>query len=107
MRTIGGDSLRTYNIGKARTALCPTPGPCGANCSIYTFIGAGNWSIDGNWEAGIKPPASLLGCVQIVINPTGNNECLLNVPIQILPPGTSITVLAGKKFRIPGKLVRE
>lgn len=104
---IGKDSVFVPDIAKAKTPLCPMPGPCNSNCAVYTFIGSGNWSIDGNWEAGVKPPAVLSGCVQIVINPIANHECVLNVPLQIIPPGASITVLSGKKLRVPGRLLRE
>lgn len=104
---IGYDSLFVPDIAKARTPVCAAPGPCNSNCSVYTFIGNGNWSIDGNWMAGIKPPVQLSGCVQIVISPVAGGECLLNVPLQIIPAGASITVASGKRFRIPGLLLRQ
>ncbi len=101
---IGYDSLYATKIGKAVTPVCPMPGTCGSACAIYTFIGAGNWNIEGNWKSNIIPPVVLSGCTQIIINPAGNNECLLNIPLQIIPAGTSLSVMPGKKFRIPGKL---
>ncbi len=101
---IGYDSLYSTKIGKAITPECPLPGACGSACTVYTFIGAGNWNIEGNWESNIIPPVVLSGCTQIIINPAGSNECLLNIPLQIIPAGTSLTVMPGKRFRIPGKL---
>ena len=104
---IGYDSLFVPAIGKAYTAKCPLPGPCETGCAIYIFIGSGNWNIEGNWEGGLIPPIVLSGCTQIIINPVGTEECLLNIPIQIIPPGGSITIMSGKKFRIPGQLLRQ
>ena len=105
--SIGYDSLFVPAIGKASTLKCSVPGPCETACSIYTFIGSGNWNIEGNWEGGLMPPIVLSGCTQIIINPSGTEECLLNIPLQIIPMGASITIMAGKKFRIPGHLLRQ
>ncbi len=104
---IGYDSLFVPAIGKAITPKCTIPGPCESACAVYTFIGSGNWNIEGNWEAGLIPPIVLSGCTQIKINPNGTEECLLNIPLQIIPQGCSITIMAGKKFRIPGHLLRQ
>ena len=101
---IGYDSLYSANLGKAITPTCALPGTCGSGCAVYTFIGAGNWNIEGNWESNIIPPEVLNGCTQIIINPAGNNECLLNIPFQIISSGTVLSVMPGKRFRIPGKL---
>ncbi len=106
MVSVGYDNMSSPVIGKASTEVCAMPGTCGGPCIVYTFIGSGLWSIEGNWLGGLMPPAVLSGCSQIIINPAGNQECLLNIPLQILPPGTGLTVMTGKKFRIPGKLVR-
>ncbi|MES2774725.1 MAG: hypothetical protein V4722_11100 [Bacteroidota bacterium] len=102
---IGKDSLGTPGIGFAATPACTVPGPCGASCTVYRFTGTGNWNIPGNWEANSMPPTTITGCSQILINPAGNTECLLNIPVQIISPSVSITVMPGKKFRIPGKLL--
>ena len=102
---IGNDSLFVVPpIGKTTTPICPLPGPCESGCAIYTFTGSGEWNIEGNWEGGLVPPVTLSGCTQIIINPIGTQECLLNIPLQIIPTGTTITVMTGKKFRIPGRL---
>ena len=103
--SIGMDSLSFTAIGKADTLYCAFPGPCGSTCPIYHFTGAGNWDIEGNWEANLIPPIVLTGCSQILIDPAGNNECLLNISLQFIPGGTSIKIISGKRFRIPGKLV--
>jgi hypothetical protein len=99
------DSIGYKNIGKAATPKCAIPGSCNSACAVYTFIGSGNWDIEGNWEGGLIPPAVLTGCFEIVINPTNDAECFLNMPMQMLPPGSTITVMAGKRFRVPGDLI--
>ena len=92
--SIGNDSLIIVSsIGKAKTPVCPVPGPCNSVCSVYTFIGSGDWNIEGNWEGGLMPPVTLAGCTEIIINPIGTQECLLNIPIQIIPAGATITVM--------------
>jgi len=103
--SIASDSIGYINIGKTATPKCTTPGPCNSTCSVYIFIGSGNWNIEGNWEGGLIPPAILTGCIEIIINPANNAECFLNMPRQMLPPGTTIHVMAGKRFRVPGDLI--
>ncbi len=102
--SLGQDSLYTAAIGAAQLPACSLPGPCNSACAVYTFIGAGNWDVPGNWFGNMMPPVVLSGCTQIVIDPAGGNECLFNIPYQLLPPGTNITVAAGKNFRIPGNI---
>lgn len=103
--SIGIDSLNFPAIGKASTQNCLFPGPCNSACAVYTFTGAGNWNIEGNWEGNVMPLIDSRECLQIVIDPAGTAECLLNIPFQIISPGINITVMPGKKFRIPGNLV--
>ena len=105
--TIGVNNLAYTTIGKAATQKCALPGPCGSACIVYTFTGAGNWDIEGNWAGNNIPPAVLFGCMEIIIDPEGTNECLMNIPVQIIPPGASLIVKAGKKFRVPGELVQQ
>jgi hypothetical protein len=71
---------------------------------VYTFTGSGNWNVAANWLNGKMPPAKLLSCSEIVINPSGSTESLLNVP-QVLTPGAKLTVMAGKKFRVIGSML--
>jgi subtilisin-like proprotein convertase family protein len=91
---ISGCSTLTYNIDVA--VISPT--------KTYTFTGNGNWSLATNWASFLKPPASLPSGSQIIINPTSNGECILNVT-QTISQGASIKVLTGKKFRVPGNLI--
>ncbi len=71
---------------------------------VYTFIGNGNWNIASNWDNNAIPPARSLSCSEIVINPSSNGECVLNVP-QVIAPGSKITIVNNKKFRVIGNLL--
>ncbi len=106
INTIGTGMSPIPVIGKAATAHCTSPGSCGRARITYTFKGAGNWNIEGNWYGNAVPPPLLWGHAQIVIDPVGAAECVFTVPIQIIPPGTNITVLPGKKLRVLGRLVK-
>ncbi len=104
--TIGTGNFPVLHFGKAATPNCITPGSCGRAPIMYTFKGAGDWNIEGNWEGNTIPPALLPARSKIVINPARNGECVLNIPMQIIPPGTAIRVMPGKRFRVSGKLVK-
>lgn len=69
----------------------------------FTFTGNGNWSTPANWSNNLVPPATLPHGSQIMINPSGAGECILNVQ-QRVSSSAAITVQAGKKFRIMGNL---
>jgi len=69
----------------------------------YTFTGTGNWNSAANWNVQGVPPASLPIGAEIVIDPSGTSECVLNVP-QTIAKGARFTVKAGKKFRVTGSL---
>ena len=71
---------------------------------IYTFIGTGNWNIASNWYNNAIPPERSLSCSEIVINPSGSGECILNV-MQTIAPGSKITVVNNKKFKVLGNLL--
>lgn len=71
---------------------------------IYRFTGNGNWNVSANWSEGIIPPSTLPNGDAILIDPIPGGECVLNVSMTVSSAG-SITVVAGKQFRIPGNLV--
>jgi CubicO group peptidase (beta-lactamase class C family) len=70
----------------------------------FTFTGNGNWSTAANWSNNLIPPSTLPHGSQILINPSGTGECVLDVQ-QRVSSSAAITVQAGKKFRIMGNLV--
>ncbi|MFZ4058315.1 MAG: carboxylesterase/lipase family protein [Ferruginibacter sp.] len=76
---------------------------CTTICKQYSFIGSGNWSDAFNWIENKVPPAILPECAEILINPVGNEECILNVS-QTISSGARLTIANGKRFRIPGNL---
>lgn len=71
--------------------------------AVYTFTGNGNWDIAANWLNNNIPPSPLPTNSAIIINPAGDGECILNVPVTI-SQGGQISVEAGKKFRVLGNL---
>ena len=72
--------------------------------NAYTFIGNGNWSIASNWLNGLMPPTNLTNAGEIIINPTPNGECILDVT-QSISQNSKLTIVTGKKFRIIGDLL--
>lgn len=70
----------------------------------YFFTGNGNWSDPANWTNNMVPPTTLPLGEHIIIDPVAGGECVLDVSMTITSAG-SITVMAGKRFRIPGNLI--
>ncbi len=105
---IGLSAFNPVFIGQSTTPACKWPQSCGGQpaCPVYTFIGKGDWRIPGNWEYGIMPPAILPPCFKILINPSGNEKCVLPTP-QILMPGSSFYVEPGKQIVIPGHVKQQ
>ena len=98
---IGIGSLSVFIVGKSGTPNCLFPGTCNGGCPVYIFNGTGNWDLPENWSEQVVPPAVLPPCYEIIINPAGNSECLLNTPLQTISSGAKLTIMAGKKFRVP------
>ncbi len=71
---------------------------------VFTFNGNGNWSNPANWAGGLVPHPQLPPGVQILINPAGAGECILNVQQRVTASG-SLVVQSGKKFIIQGNLI--
>lgn len=71
---------------------------------VYSFTGSGNWNNPSNWPGNIVPGSVLGDYVDLIINPTGSGECILNVPLTV-PPTSSIKVAPGKTFTIQGNLI--
>jgi hypothetical protein len=73
------------------------------NKTGYTFTGKDNWSDAGNWSNNTKPPSILPSGTEIIINPLGAGECILN-QLQTISSGARLTVINGKKIKINGNL---
>lgn len=71
---------------------------------IYRFTGNGNWNVPANWSEGLVPPSTLPANDMILIDPAGVGECILNVTVTV-PSSSSLIVVSGKRFRVPGNLV--
>ena len=71
--------------------------------ATYTFIGNGNFTETANWQNGLVPPYNTLIYDEIIINPAGNGECILNVPLR-MREGAKLTIVAGKKFTVNGNV---
>lgn len=65
----------------------------------YTFTGSGNWSNASNWLNGIKPPTTAPNGSQIIINPAGNGECIIDES-QTFLRGSLLSILPNKKVII-------
>ncbi|HMO62254.1 MAG TPA: hypothetical protein PKC39_02390 [Ferruginibacter sp.] len=99
-----GNMYKTQ-VGKSSTPACLFPGGlCSSNLPVYIFTGKGNWDEANNWQDNVIPPAVLPQGFEIIINPSGSNECVLNIPLQRISPGAKLTVVAGKKLRVQGVL---
>jgi CubicO group peptidase (beta-lactamase class C family) len=70
----------------------------------FSFTGNGNWSTAANWNNSLMPPPTLPHGSQIIINPTGTGECVLDVQ-QRISSAASLTVQTGKRLKIVGNLV--
>jgi len=69
----------------------------------YTFTGNGNWSNAANWQSGQAPPATVPAGVTVTISPAGDGECVIDVPVTILP-GATLIVGDSKKLKVNGNL---
>ena len=70
----------------------------------YTFTGDGNWSNAQNWAYGFKPPEHLPVGKEILINPAGDGECVLDVQ-KTIHTNAAFKVAPGKRFRVTGDLI--
>jgi hypothetical protein len=93
----GGDYLLSDSTSATATIINDDlPG-------TYTFTGNGNFTEVANWQNGLVPPYLTLISDEIIINPAGNGECILNVPLR-MRAGGKFTLVTGKKLKINGNL---
>jgi len=71
--------------------------------NTYTFTGNGNFTEVSNWQNGLVPPYNSLISDEIIIDPAGNGECIVNVPVR-MRAGGRFTIAPGKKVIINGNV---
>jgi len=76
---------------------------CPGIANRYIFTGSGQWSINSNWANNSMPPSVLPAGSEIIINPSGNNTCIVNIS-QVIAQGAKLTVAPGKNLLIGGNL---
>lgn len=106
------DSTVTAVVGPGATGKIKVVTPFGTALSstnftylgptVYEFTGSGNWSTAANWKNNLIPPTTLTNAEQVIINPSGTSECVVDI-IQTISAGTSVTVKQGKKIRVINK----
>ena len=69
----------------------------------FTFTGNGNFTEQANWLDGLVPAYNSIIADEIIIDPAGNGECILNVPLR-MRTGGKFTLVTGKKLKINGNL---
>jgi hypothetical protein len=85
--------LRAFNIGPFVSYFSTN----------FIFTGNGNWSVATNWKNNLLPPTILPANSQIIIDPAGNGECILDIPYTI-SAGEKLVVKTGKKLNVAGRL---
>jgi hypothetical protein len=99
-----GTTNSVFNVSSNNQSVTLQPGEFHVylyhSSNVYVFNGSGNWSDAANWSYGILPPATLPSGSEIIVTPRIGGECLLNVS-QTISAGAKITVMDGKKIRIP------
>ncbi len=101
---VNGTTNSTFAIGSASQSVTLQPGEYHiyfyqpANVNVFT--GSGNWNDPANWTYGLLPPAILQGGAEIIISPRADGECVINTN-QVISQEAKITVVAGKKLKIP------
>jgi len=102
-KTIFEERLNTVT-GIVKQRVCSSDTfVCPGNANTYVFTGSGNWSIAANWTNNNVPPALLPAGAEIIINPSGNNPCIVNIS-QVIAQGAKLIVAPGKNLLIQGNL---
>lgn len=101
---INGATDAAFNLSSTSQSITLQPGEFHVYLyhpsNVYIFNGNGNWNNPANWTYGTVPPASLPSGSEIFVNPRMGGECVLNIS-QTISQGAKITVMQGKKIKIP------
>jgi len=100
---VGTQSNGNVQLGNGFWSVVPAAYTSSA-ISIYRFVGNGNFNNPANWEGGVVPPDPLPANTEVIIAPAAvDAQCILNIPFHV-SPGGKFSVIAGKKFIVPGVL---
>jgi len=94
----GTNPAKERFAGGMNISFCIPPVPV-----IYAFTGNGNWTAAANWSNDLQPPAVLSAGSEIIIDPPGNTQCVLNIPYTVTRNAT-LTVKPGKRFIVQQNL---
>lgn len=101
---INGATDAAFNLSSTSQSITLQPGEYHVYLyhppNVYIFNGTGNWNNPANWTYGTVPPAILPSGAEIFVNPRMGGECVLNIS-QTISQGAKITVMQGKKIKIP------
>ena len=101
---LNGATDAAFNLASTSQSITLQPGEFHVYLyhpsNVYIFNGNGNWNNPANWTYGTVPPASLPSGAEIFVNPRMGGECVLNIS-QTISQGAKITVMQGKKIKIP------
>ncbi len=96
----------TLDINGVPRTYTPDPGAYEFSVNghrTYIFKGNGNWSDASNWMNNQLPPNPLPAGNEILIYPSADGKCLLDIPFAL--GGGYIAVKQGKEFLVNGNLV--
>lgn len=100
---VGNQSNGNIKLGFGFWSVVPA-GYVSIAITVYRFTGNGNFNNPANWEGGLVPPSPLPANAEVIIAPVESDaQCILNIPFQVAPGG-KFSVMAGKKFIVPGLL---
>lgn len=90
-RQVNLSNGQRFTIGSASFATPLRP--------AYVFTGNGNFSNVASWKNGIPPAAAMPDFTEIVIDPSNNLPCVLDIPFT-LKAGMKLVVAPGKKLQL-------
>lgn len=99
---VGPGSNGTIQLGSGFWTVVPVTYTSSA-LTVYRFVGDGNFSDAANWLNNQLPPNPLPSGSEIIIDPSGTGQCILNT-VYTASPGSKFSVFAGKRLLIPQNL---
>ncbi len=100
---VGTQNKSTVQLATGFWSVVPA-GYSSSSTTIYSFIGNGNFTNAANWLNNQLPPNPLPSGAEIIIDPAGTGQCILNATYTV-NPGGKFSVIAGKKLLIPQNFI--